>query len=423
MPVVLPIKKWGYGLLILCALVYLAIEAQGDGDFYIFISASGQLSNHTNIYSQKFLEFYHYYYSVLFALLLRPFYSLPFFGVKFCWLLLNLLLYAHLFSMLLNSEFVKGLPQKRARWFLFGVFAFSLRFLHENLHSSQITILILWCSVYGMYQVYSGNQVRGALLIALGINIKLLPLVLLPYLLYRGFYKAFSTGLVACVVLLFVPGFVIGHAYNLELLKSWWHIINPANTHHVMDVDERSFHSLTTLLTTLFVEHPPDPLAMPLKRNIADVSVETLSKIIWGVRLAFIGCTLFFLRTWPFKKAGSQLQATAEVSYLLLLVPLIFPHQQHYAFLFAVPAFAVVFYFLVREYSKPALTAWRATAFCAGLSFLLCSLKLLLGEFNNYYEHYKLLTYGALLLVVLLALATNRHINTVKPTAGSGNNF
>jgi hypothetical protein len=35
--------------------------------------------------------------------------------------------------------------------------------------------------------------------------------------------------------------------------------------------------------------------------------------------------------------------------------------------------------------------------------FLCGNLKILLGEFNRYYEHFKILTYGALLLIPLLA--------------------
>jgi hypothetical protein len=37
-----------------------------------------------------------------------------------------------------------------------------------------------------------------------------------------------------------------------------------------------------------------------------------------------------------------------------------------------------------------------------GIIYLSFNLKVLLGEFNPYYEHFKILTYGALLLVGLL---------------------
>ena len=48
-----------------------------------------------------------------------------------------------------------------------------------------------------------------------------------------------------------------------------------------------------------------------------------------------------------------------------------------------------------------------------GAVFLLFSLKILLGAFNNYYDHYKILTYGALLLIPLLVWAYRREaLNT-----------
>jgi len=95
-----------------------------------------------------------------------------------------------------------------------------------------------------------------------------------------------------------------------------------------------------------------------------------------------------------------------EVSYILLLVPLIFPHQQHYAFLFALPAFSVVAYFLM---IKPETYKYRkitvALLILIGLSF---DLKLLLGEFNAYYDHFKIITYSALLLIPLLAYVSKK---------------
>ena len=38
------------------------------------------------------------------------------------------------------------------------------------------------------------------------------------------------------------------------------------------------------------------------------------------------------------------------------------------------------------------------------LSYLLCNLSLLLGEFRDYYDHFKILTYGALMVIPLLAI-------------------
>lgn len=394
-------KPW-LAALWLVAIVYCFIEAGGNGDLYIFLSAAADLSAHENIFENTYVDGYHYYYSVLFALFLKPFCYLPFKAVKFGWLLLNLGLFFKMFQTLATSVYVKRLSEKKQMIFLICTFVFSLRFLLDNIHYSQITILILSCCIYGICNILRGREISGSLILALGINIKLLPIVFLPYLLYRGCFKAFFMTLCFYIISLLLPSIIIGHDYNMLLLHTWLNLVNPANQSHMLDVDERSFHGLSTLLSTLFVKDVPDVYAMPLKRNIADVSLQSLSRIILGVRLALVAFTLYFLKAKPFTKPASLTSSLLEMSYMLLLIPLIFPHQQHYAFLFTVPAFAMVAYRLIDDFNTMAVVKRSVIITLLSLVFLSASLKLLLGVYNNYYEHFKILTYGALLLIPLL---------------------
>ena len=396
-------NKAGFLLVVLAALIYCLIEAENDGDFYIFMSAAGDLLRHKNIFVTKYINSdYHYYYSVFFAILLSPFYYVSFYWVKFGWLLLNVAMYLHLFWLLAQSSLLKPLSLKQKNWFFFFVFVFSLRFLRDNIHLLQITILLLWCSVYGLYLIHRNKPLAGTFILALGINIKLLPLVLVPYLIYRANYKAVFYTLFFLAVLLFFPSVLIGHDFNMTLLESWFNLLNPTNQQHVLDVDERSFHSLTTLLSVLLVEKVPDMYAMDIKRNIMDVSYNTLANVILVTRLTLISFTFYFLKWRPFAKVGSNNQLMIELSYILLLIPLIFPHQQHYAFLFIVPAFAITLCYLLLQYhAMPKKQKWILVSVLS-IIYLTANLKIVLGEFNKYYEHFKILTYGALLFIPLL---------------------
>jgi hypothetical protein len=407
-------KKIGVWIIILITAGYCAIEAFGDGDLYIFLAAAGDLGAHKNIFETKYInEDYHYYYSVLFAILLKPFYSLSFYWVKFGWLLLNMCLYLHLFYLSAKSKWVASLTEMQKLVFLGSMFLFSFRFLHENIHASQITILIFWCCVYGLYRITNGKEISGAAILALGINIKLLPIVFLPYLLYRAYYKAFGFTIFFYSLGLFLPSIIIGHDYNMLLLKTWLGLINPTNVQHVLDVDERSFHGLSTLLSTLLVEKVPDYYALNLKRNIADISLPALAKLLMAIRIVLVAFTLYFLRSRPFKKAHSSSNLMTEIAYVLLIIPLIFPHQQHYAFLFSVPAFSLAVYTLVVNYSNfPKKTKVILSTFLL-LIYLTANLKIILGTFNMYYEHYKILTYGALLLIPLLAWVSRKNLYPV----------
>jgi len=313
-----------------------------------------------------------------------------------------------MFRLLGRARFVKQLSERARSIFLGGVFLFALRFLHENLHASQISILILWCCVFGIYLISTGKEIRGSALLALGINIKLLPLVFLPYLFYRGHFKALAFTISFYVVSMLLPYvFLDPHYYN-ELLQSWFALINPANQKHILDVDERSFHSLSTLLSTLLVKNVPDYYALSLPRNIADVPLSTLAAVLMITRLSLIAFCLFFLRWPPFRNNVSARNRIIEISYLLLVIPLIFPHQQHYAFIFVAPAFACSWFYLVSRYRMMPPGERITFTILMALIYLCTNLKVLLGEFNRYYEHYKILTYGALLLIPALVWVSLR---------------
>ncbi len=392
-------KYWKWLIVVLCA-AYCLIEVDGKGDFYIFISAANNLGNGFDIYSKSYVDGYHYYYSVLFAIILKPLSTLPFLAVKFCWLFLNSILFFNLLQMLYKTKFIQTLSKNQQTIFLLLAFVVSLRFFTDNIHLSQISILILWCCIKGVFLISNNKPISGALILAIGINLKLLPLVFIPYLLYRGYFKACFLTIFFYLLFLMAPSLIIGHQYNMFLLAAWKQLINPTNQQHILDVDERSFHGLSTLLSTLFVKNVPDPLALKIPRNIANVSIETLSKIILLVRLTLIAFTLYFLRLKFFTKAKTSFSQCIEVSYILLLIPLIFPHQQHYAFIFTIPAYSIVLYFLILNWHT--LKYKNIITVLMVLIYLVFNLKLLLGEFNHYYEHFKILTYFALLLIPLL---------------------
>ncbi len=390
----------------LALAVYVFIEAQGRGDLFIYLSASTDLFNGENIFEKTYLDGYHYFYSALFAIFLKPFTYLPMPVCNALWLGANLFFVFRIFTLIKNLLPLHDFTKNELMGLRIGGFLFSLRFIHENLHYLQITILILYLSLQGIQLVFSNKPKPfwGALLIALGINIKLLPLVLIPYLFYRGFFKAALYIIGIYVAMLFLPALVIGWEQNQMLLSTWAHLINPLNSNHVLDAEERSFHGLSTLFSVLFVENPGDSHALLLKRNIANMSLEQLKLFLNIVRCVLILFTFYFLRSAPFKQAPGLKHRFWELSYVLLLIPLIFPHQQHYGFLFICPAFIFCLYYFIQN-RKTLSRGKYYFMMCSGiLIYLLCNLKLIFGNYNEYYEHFKILTFGALLLMVLLSV-------------------
>ncbi len=398
-------KKLTYILCSLLALAYILYEAGGKGDFFIFLSASDDLFRGENIYSKIYLDGFHYLYSQLFAILLKPFTLLPLYMAKALWLALNVFFLYRIIKIAASFFDLAAFSEKKKLWFLLGSLIFGMYFIRSNFHHAQVTIFILWLALEGLRFVLEGKEIKGAALIALGINIKLLPAVLLPYLLWRRQFLAFACCVLFCALFLFLPAAFIGTKQNSFLLSEWWKVADPTSQINVIDVQERSFHSLSTLLPTLLMKKVPDQLALPARRNLADLSFETVSIILNITRFLLIFFTLYFMRSLPFREEKNKLKTFWEVSYILLLVPLIFPHQQFYAFLFCIPAAACVLHHLFASKEVNYLLA-------AGLAlvFLCFNLAFLLGQWKDYYEHFKVITWGAVLLIVLLAVCDPRKL-------------
>ena len=389
---------------LLALVVFLIIESSNKGDFHIFLEASKSLINGENIYEKTYFDGYHYFYSILFTLFIYPLTFLPPHLAVFLWLCLNVFFLYRLYVTINKLLPLYLLSYNYKKWFWILSTVFSLRLILENFHVAQITIFLLYLCMEGLYMIHNKKAVRGAILIALGINIKLLPVVLLPYLLYRGKFKAAGLVTLFSTAFLFVPIIFIGKDEFNTLMTTWLNLINPLNTQHVLDVEERSFHSLTTLLSTLLVEKVPDIYALNIKRNIADVSLENLNRIITISRLILIGFTLYFIRSKPLKKNKNSLHRFWETSYILCLIPLIFPHQQHYAFLFMIPAYSYCLFYMLQYYNYLSVLKKYAIIILLSITYLLVNLKLLLGNYNEFYEHFKILTYGAIFLLITLSI-------------------
>ena len=386
--------------MVLPLLAFAIVESfQGRNDWDIFLAASRALFSGEDVYAITFFDGYHYYYSLFFATLLYPFALLPAVLGKFLWLCINLLLVAHVFKRVMGYAANEVLSARAKQWLLLFLVIGMLRFLKSNLHLGQTTILLLALALEALHQESKGRSWLAGTWLALAINIKLLPAVFIPYWIYRFRLKAAFVAVIVCLGLWFLPSLWLGQARNGMLLLSYMDLIDPRQAKHVLDVEETSFHGLSTLLSTLLSAEAREHNGLDYTRHIANVSMETLALIITLVRLFFVGLTLLFLRTLPFKAAPGSYHQFREISYLLLVVPLIAPHQQHYAFLFALPAFACVLSSLLNSGYSFAHWRWIALALVA----VCFNAALWLGAFNAIYNHYKLVTYGALLLVVLLA--------------------
>jgi hypothetical protein len=397
---------------VLVVLAYLVYAAIPKHDFYIYLLAAQDMFAGKNMYQATYVDGYHYFYSTLFTCIIYPFSFLPFFAAALIWLLLNIVCLIRIIKIASNYFNIRVLPAKQQWIFLAMCTLACIKFVMSNIEAQQITIIILWMVLEGLEKIWKGKIVLGALLIALAINFKLLPILLLPYLIYRREFLATLLIVLFYGISLELPVLIIGTERNKFLLSEWWNLINPTNQRHVVDTDEGGFASITTWLSTLLVYQAPKANELQMKRNIADISITQLGYVINITRLLFLAFSLYFLRTMPFVKKAGKTHRFWELSYFLLITPLLFPHQQYYSFLFAAPALCYIYYRFMTHYTTMSKLRYRLMIIFMTLSFIVCNLSFLLGEFNAYYGYFKTLTYGVLMIVPLLAVSIPEEVKS-----------
>ena len=386
---------------LILGLTFLIVSHSLVGDFGTFYKASSLLPQGIDIYATPITSgCFHYLYSPFFAILIYP---LTFFDpdiAALIWKVLSLLMIARslfLFSKIGGFDSIES--QKKVYIYAASII-FTTYFSYEALRLGQMSPFILWAMVECLYQSKTKKvPILGSAILGLAINIKIMPITLLPYLLYRKHFKAFILVILFCMVYFILPEFILGSERHHQLLVSWWNLINPSNTDNIIDLKEHGFHSITSFISILFDETPKRIYSGELlRRHIYALNHETIGLIIRIAQASLILFTLYFLRTKPFKQAKSKLHEFWELSYICLITPLIFPHQQVYGFLIGLPAATYCIYILFYLKKNKLLNIMLI------ISFLLINLVIFLGLYKDYFWHYKTMTYGIILLLIILTI-------------------
>lgn len=341
-------------IIIIACLVYLALSINSvlrGGDLEVYLDAAEKLLNKQNIYKPPFAKDLQYYYSPLFAMALIPFTG-NFFITGMVWLLVSGFLLYRSWVLIAGYLDTSSLSKKETGIWILFILIFTFRFIMPNISMIQVTIFLLWAILESIHLIREDKPILGALLLAFAVNIKLMPLVALPYLLYRGYFKAFGYVLVATAGFLLLPSLLVGHDFNMFLLNEWWAVINPGNKDYMIET-ENSFQSIGGILSVFLTETEGE---LPYKRNFLNLPKDVVITLINISRLVVVAFTLYFLKS-PFKKSVDKIFDLRALVYILMLVPLIFPRQQKYAFLFIFPVVAYLSYYCLlmwkHERTKP----------------------------------------------------------------------
>jgi hypothetical protein len=403
-------------IVIIAAVATSIITSKNGGDFDVFLDAGLKLSNMLNIYTPPFFNGLQYYYSPFFAWILIPF-SKQFFVTEIAWTLLSyFLLYR---SFLIAKTYFNSalLSPKKYKYWIITLILFSFQFVSYNIALIQVTIFILWAILESLNLFFNGKNFLGGVILGVSINIKIMPIIILPYLFYRAKFKACLYTVLTFTSLLFIPSFTLGWDFNQFLLSEWWKIINPNNKEHLFETGIGT-HSLVALLPVYLT---PTSGEMEFRRHLFNLSNETIEVVILIARISILALSVFFLRSLPFKNEENKLNRFYEISYFCLIIPLIMPHQQKYAFLLSMPMIAYLNYFFLATYRKEKPTIIRISL----VIFIACMFFYsplygsdIIGRFLFLCtQHYRILTWATILLIPIAIICSPRKLNDFSQNA------
>jgi len=355
----LPLKKWKsgryqkeeviIGLLFCLALIPVLRNISSDNDLDIFYSAAEELRLGTNPYNHPHLDGMWFYYSPLFASVIAPLTLFPVQILKALWMLLGFTMLNRIY-ILLRHVLCLGYSS-RETWFLIALAVISYHAVFINLLYGQLTILMVWCCMEGMYRMKENQSIAGGMSFAMGINIKILPVFFFWYFILKKNMKAIFMITAGIALLTLIPYLYLPADYHTQIMKDWLGLLNPLNKEHVNTVGEGGFTDFASLLTRYLTR---TIIRGEGNYSIAALSTKQVFLIQWVFRLF-----ITFLSAWvllkfiPHKFSGDK-AILAGAAFFMACIPVAFPHQRDYSVMMCLPGAALLLHsYIVTGFRPP----------------------------------------------------------------------
>lgn len=378
-----------YYLFLAYALWMLSLKNRDTGgfdDFNVFYHAGKRLLNGENIYGEPHHYNLKYFYSVMFAAWMSSMQGIGIVAAKWVWFVLN-------FILLFRTLFIlKGLIPEGTKGRLLIFFVLMLimsKIILINYVSNQITIVILWTVLEAYVQLKNGKTLLAAAIICLGINIKILPVVVVPYMIFMASdkWRFLLAGIGFLLFYTFVPAIVFGWDYNLMLLGEWAKTLNPVSDIHVMQTYEYGILDISSLITKFLSD---EPVYLEPKLNIASWSKTQLFLLTNAVRVMCLSGAVY-LAVKVRKPIAGLSHHVIVLAAFMALAPLCFPHQREYSYLFYSPLWLVI---MIISLSLKQWTTWLTFAALVLFSGLLTWVDFVGRDMVDVFNFYRIITMG-----------------------------
>jgi hypothetical protein len=330
-------------LFLVCCIVLtadvLGPEIWGHGktkDYPLWFWAGQQVLQGNNLYPSDPNAYFGFIYPPLPAVLL----AIPsYFGKIPLYIILSLLNAGAWWLTAQFSNAMTGSGRTPGPW-LYALPGFlTVTFVFDMFDLGQPNLVLLAMMLYGFWLLQHERPWMAGGMFALATAIKVFPLAVFPYLLWRRHWAAAVSMVVLTGIFLFVvPAPVRGFQHNVDELKTWYQgMVGSSSAKGFGQRDEQNWSwvnqsiiAVTHRLTRPVNYNQDDPARPARYMNLFDVDFKTANWIVVGISL-LIG--LGYLMVMPPRARRTARSDAEEIGILFCLMTVASPLARQYYFL------------------------------------------------------------------------------------------
>nr|AWM04598.1 DUF2029 domain-containing protein [Bradyrhizobium amphicarpaeae] len=368
-------------LFLLCCVLLtadvLVPEVFGSGktkDYLLWFWAGQQVLQGEPLYPATAVEYFDFIYPPLPAIML----AIPsWFGKIPLYVVLSILnavawWYAGTFSQVMT-----GSGHSPGRWLEALPAVVTVPFVFDMFDLGQPNLVLLAMMLYGFWSLRHQRPWLAGFMFALAAAIKVFPIAVLPYLVWRRKWTAAAATVAFAGVLLYVvPAPIRGFERNAAELKIWYQgMVGTSSEKGFGQRDEQNWSwvnqsliAVTHRLVRPINYNQDDPKKPPRTMNIIDVDYRTANWIVLALS-ALLG--LGFLAVMPRQARRTERSDAEELAILFCLITVASPLARQYYFMWLFfPMTVLMHRAAFDERAKVRLGTWLALG-ASGLLMLL----------------------------------------------------
>ena len=317
----------------------LGPEIWGSGktkDYPLWFWAGQQVLQGGELYPGSPSDYFDFIYPPISAVLL----AIPaWFGKLPLYALLSLLNAAAWWMTAQFSNALTGSGRTPGPW-LFALPGFAtVTFVADSFDLGQPNLMLLAIMLFGFWLLQHERPWKAGCMFALATAIKVFPVAVLPYLVWRRRWASAASMIVFLGIFLFVvPAPVRGFQRNFTELSTWFHgMVGSSSEQGFGQRDEQNWSwvnqsiiAVTHRLTRPVNYNQDNPSKPPAYINLIDVSFRTANWIVLGISLA-IG--LGFIAVMPARARATPRSNAEELGILFCLMTVASPLARQYYFI------------------------------------------------------------------------------------------